>query len=624
MLKVLLKISVCCILSLRGIISFSQPAIGFETIATGFTLPLAIENAGDERLFVVEQGGLIKILHDDLSITTFLDITDRVGTMFNEQGLLGLAFHPDYILNGYFYVNYTDLLGDTHISRFSRDPLDADLADPDSELNLIFADQPAPNHNGGCLKFGPDGYLYIFLGDGGGAGHNRSQDITDNLLGKILRIDVDGGTPYAIPPDNPFVGITGDDEIWAIGLRNPWRNSFDRLTGDLWIGDVGAGLWEEIDVIPSGSTDFYNFGWKCYEGFVDFEFTVCDSIVPDFDFPVFVYSHSGEESGHAVTGGYIYRGTDFPNLYGKYIFCDYLSGNFWTLEPDGAGGYISQFHGLIKERLTSFGEDMNGELYACNNFTGEIVRLIDPCDNADVPKYVTDASAPTIDNGAIDISVTGGTPPYTYLWSTGDTTEDISGLSAGTYTVTITDSIGCIIIDSTTVINLCNAATGIVTTPSATSVFINWDDVGANGYKVYYKPAGPGPLTQVNTAVSSISLSGLTPSTNYLFRIKNKCPGAPGIFSTNGTFTTSPLKESVESLNAINVFPNPNNGKFMVEGITGKTEINVYNLSGYLLKNISITSNSELDLGDLPNGIYVMRFISEQYIINARNIIITH
>jgi len=607
--------SYLCLFSLLVLIFFSspvlraQPAIGVELVATGFDEPLDIVNAGDTRLFIVERGGRIKILHDDDAVTTFLDIDPIVGSVGGEQGLLGLTFHPDYISNGYFYVNYTDNLGDTHISRFTRDAVDPDLADAGSEMNLLFMDQPAANHNGGCLKFGPDGYLYIFMGDGGGSGHNRSQDITDNLFGKILRIDVDGGTPYAIPPDNPYVGIEGDDEIWLIGLRNPWRDNFDRLTGDLWIADVGADNWEEIDFIPAGEGAGLNFGWKCYEGFHLREGDICDTVTAEFDFPIFEYHHDIDSGGFAVTGGYVYRGTEFPGLYGRYFFCDYISGNFWTLEPDGGGGWTDIFYGQVVDHITSFGEDMHAEIYACINQTGEIFKLVDQCESLDISFSVTHASASTINNGSVNLSLTGGTSPYTFAWSNGAITEDISALSAATYSVAVTDANGCTISGNATVNNLCGPATGIVATPSATSVFIDWNDVGATGYRVMYKPVGPGGFTQVNTPTSSITIPGLSPSTAYTFKIRNKCPGAPGIFSANGNFMTTPLKEN-KATTTITIYPNPGNGQFFITGIIAQTEIHVFDLSGRLVKTVMTEGDIEIELGDVTSGIYLVKYIT--------------
>ena len=260
----------------------TQPSINLQQIATGFNRPVDIVHAGDNRLFIVEQNnGRIRIMDQDGNInpTNFLDIGSRVGSTANEQGLLGLAFHPNYASNGYFYVNYTATNGNTNISRFtvSANP---DVANANSEVILLTVSQPYNNHNGGGIKFGPDGYLYIGMGDGGSGGDpgNRAQNTT-NLLGKMLRIDVDGGSPYSIPVDNPFVNNGSvSNEIWAIGVRNPWRFSFDRQTGDLWIADVGQGDWEEINMQPAASNGGENYGWRCYEGNIAFETAGCSSV----------------------------------------------------------------------------------------------------------------------------------------------------------------------------------------------------------------------------------------------------------------------------------------------------------------------------------------------------------
>ena len=248
----------------------AQTKIALNVYAGGFTRPVDIVNAGDSRLFIVEQRGIIKIIDGNGQVlsTPFLDIDARVGSQGNEQGLLGLAFHPDYANNGFFYVNYTNNSGDTRIARFKVSADNPNVADPNSEKLLLPVDQPYSNHNAGDLTFGPDGYLYFGLGDGGSGGdpQNNGQTATA-YLGKMLRIDVDNGDPYAIPPTNPFKDTDFYlDEIWATGLRNPWRFSFDRLTGDLWIGDVGQDAWEEIDFQPASSTGGENYGWRCYEG----------------------------------------------------------------------------------------------------------------------------------------------------------------------------------------------------------------------------------------------------------------------------------------------------------------------------------------------------------------------
>lgn len=350
-----------------------------EVIPGGLQRPTFLTNAGDSRLFVLEQAGRIRIIEDGVLLPEpFLDITNRVGSSGSEQGLLGLAFHPDYISpggpgEGHFYVNYTDLNGDTHISRFSVISGEPNQADPGSELNYLTVDQPYPNHNGGMLAFGPDGYLYAGLGDGGLAGDplNAGQDL-GNLLGKLLRLDVDAQPDvYTIPPDNPFVGQTeAQPEIWAYGLRNPWRFSFDRLTGDLFVADVGQNMWEEINVQPAGSLGGENYGWRIMEASHCYQSGTCDQ--SGLVLPIFEYDHT---QGCSVTGGYMYRGVDFPEMTGNYLMADYCSGIIWRLFPDGDRWQadIVLDSALI---ISSFGEDANGELYVTNYTQGAIYRLV--------------------------------------------------------------------------------------------------------------------------------------------------------------------------------------------------------------------------------------------------------
>ncbi len=357
---------------------FAQPNLDLVPYASGFNAPVDIAcEAG--RLYIVEKRGVIKLLVNQNTTlpTPFLDIDARVNSSANERGLLGLVFHPDYANNGYFYVNYNDAGGDTKISRFSvtNNP---DVADPNSELVLMTVNQPFSNHNAGDLNFGPDGYLYIGMGDGGSGGDpgNRAQN-PNELLGKMLRIDVDGGTPYAIPPDNPFILTQGyQNEIWAVGLRNPWRYSFDKLTGDLWIGDVGQNEWEEINFQPASSTGGENYGWRCYEGNATFNTSGCGS-TGNYAFPVAVYPNNFS-SGCSLTGGYVYRGGNYPSLYGKYIYCDYCSGNFWYVEPDGNGGWNNVFlKKLASYNFSTFGENETGELYVAGLSDGIIYQLTD-------------------------------------------------------------------------------------------------------------------------------------------------------------------------------------------------------------------------------------------------------
>ncbi len=361
-------------------------SLSLDPFASGLASPVDIANAGDERLFVVEQAGRIRVLEPDGTVlpAPFLDIRARV-LSGGERGLLGLAFHPDYQTNGYFYVNYTrDAAapandGDTVIARFSVSA-DPDVADPNSEQILMVIPQPDTNHNGGDLNFGPDGYLYIGLGDGGGGGDpgDFAQDPAE-LLGKMLRIDVDGGGhspdcasgPYTVPADNPLVGTAGAcDEIWASGLRNPWRFSFDRQTGDMFIGDVGQASWEEIDFQPAASTGGENWGWDCFEGdhsFADPSPRIGCGPAGDYDFPIFEYESNGGPC--AVTGGFVYRGGLYPAMVGHYIFADYCSGDFWSLSNPGGSGWVSLYQGDFGSSFTTFGEGADGELYAASGGT---------------------------------------------------------------------------------------------------------------------------------------------------------------------------------------------------------------------------------------------------------------
>jgi glucose/arabinose dehydrogenase len=344
--------------------------------STGFSNPVCIANAGDSRLFVVEQSGKIQIVKSDGKINTqpFLDIHDKI-TFGGERGLLGIAFHPDYNSNGYFYVNYTTLDGNTNISRFKVNPSNPEIADPQSELKLLMVNQPFANHNGGDLCFGPDGYLYIGLGDGGSGGDpgNRAQNPME-YLGKMLRIDVNQGNPYAIPATNPFYNSTTTlKEIWALGLRNPWRFSFDRLTGDLWIADVGQNAIEEIDFQPAASTGGENYGWRCYEGNEIYNNSGCASS-SSLTFPVYTYSHA---SGCSVTGGYVYRASDSSAYYGHYFFTDYCSDRIWTLHKSGGNWIKEDFGTYSGNNFSTFGEDSKGRLYIAGLSTGTIYLVIE-------------------------------------------------------------------------------------------------------------------------------------------------------------------------------------------------------------------------------------------------------
>jgi glucose/arabinose dehydrogenase len=353
--------------------------------ASGLTSTVGITNAGDSRLFVVNQQGYIQIINSDGSINSqpFLDIHNRI-VYGGERGLLGVAFHPQYKTNGYFYVNYIGPGDSTHISRFKVNPESPDQADPQSELNLMIIPQPFSNHNGGELCFGPDGYLYIGMGDGGSSGDpgKRAQNPMV-YLGKMLRIDVDHGNPYSVPVTNPFYGSTTTlNEIWALGLRNPWRFSFDRLTGDLWIADVGQSAFEEIDVQAANSKGGENYGWNCFEGNQPYSNTGCVS-ANQLTFPAYVYNHGPECS---ITGGYVFRGSASSPFYGHYFFADYCSDRIWTLHKAG-DQYIKQDFGQFSgNSFSTFGEDASGQIYIAGIKSGKIYRINDQSTGTKLPE----------------------------------------------------------------------------------------------------------------------------------------------------------------------------------------------------------------------------------------------
>lgn len=347
--------------------------------------PVQVTHAGDgsDRLFVVEQPGTIRVVRNGQTLPVpFLDVSSLI-ILGSEQGLLGLAFHPQYETNGYFYVNYTRAGdGATVIARYSVSAASPDIADPSSAQTILTVAQPAANHNGGQVLFGPDGYLYVGMGDGGGVGdpQDNAQNIT-TLLGAMLRLDVDGGSPYAIPPDNPFVGVPGADEIWDLGLRNPWRFSFDRATGDLYIGDVGQGLWEEIDYHAAGTPGGLNLGWNCREGAHDYDFTgIC--LTATLVDPIAEYSHA---EGNAVTGGFVYRGHVYPDLQGRYFYADHGQGKIWSLVKTGSNPDTWSAPALELDtafNISSFGEDETGELYIVDRAGGTVRRI----DDANAPR----------------------------------------------------------------------------------------------------------------------------------------------------------------------------------------------------------------------------------------------
>lgn len=397
-------------------------------VASGLNYPIYVTHAPGDfgRLFILEQRGRIRILKGgQVHSTPFLDIATLV-SLGSEQGLLGLAFHPDFANNHLFYINYTNTAGDTVVAKYSVSAFDSDTADPVGDT-ILFIDQPFANHNGGWIEFGPEGYLYIALGDGGSGQdpNGNGQSITGDLLGNILRIDVnrddfpaDGLRDYGIPPDNPFVGRVGEDEIWAYGLRNPWRNAFDRLTGDLWIADVGQVDREEINFQPGSSSGGENYGWSCREGSQCTIFGGCNCSTFQSVLPIYEYTH--EANRCSVTGGFVYRGCEIPDLQGTYFFGDYCSGEIWTLHYDGST--VSVVNRTVElappaplaiSLISSFGTDAAGEIYICDraSTTGEIYKIVPASGrptllSSDPPEGAIDARTPLGPDGKTPLGVT--------------------------------------------------------------------------------------------------------------------------------------------------------------------------------------------------------------------------
>lgn len=356
----------------------SPASIQLTEVVTGFNRLLYITHAGDEsnRLFAVEQSGKILIIENGVALDqAFLDVSalitqSALSPRYTEQGLLGLAFHPDYATNGLFFINYTDLSGGTVVARYNVSLSNPNIADASSAQIIFQISQPFGNHNGGHMAFGPDGYLYISLGDGGsandplGAGQNKAL-----LLGSILRLDVNGDLPYAIPEDNPFVGDdNGADEIWAYGLRNVWRFSFDRATGDMYIADVGQNEWEEVNFQPADSVGGENYGWNVWEATHAFARGTAENHV----LPFAEFNHA---LGCSVTGGYVYRGEAIPDLEAVYLFSDYCSGRVWASYRDSNMQWNTTEFLQTGFQVSSFGEDENGEVYIIDYGSGTIYRI---------------------------------------------------------------------------------------------------------------------------------------------------------------------------------------------------------------------------------------------------------
>lgn len=349
---------------------FNAQSITLEEFATGFIAPVEMVNANDARMFVVQQNGIIKILQANGTVnsTNFLNISSKI-TYGGERGLLGLAFHPQYPTNGYFFVYYNDTGGNITVARYTRSSTNPDVADPSTEKIILNVPKPFDNHNGGSIHFAPDGYLWVVTGDGGSGGDpNNNAQNKNSLLGKLLRLDINATGAYNIPAGNPFVGIDGADEVWAYGLRNAWKFNFDTVSGNVMIADVGQGQIEEINRMPLTQPGI-NYGWRCYEGNNAYNTTGC-AAQSTMTFPVAAYDHSGGKC--SITGGYVYRGTQYPALQGRYFFADYCSTQIGSLNPDDSITWSAASTG---NNFSTFGVNNQNELFVAAVNSGKIFRV---------------------------------------------------------------------------------------------------------------------------------------------------------------------------------------------------------------------------------------------------------
>lgn len=424
----------------------NSQSINLEEFATGLTSPVEITNANDTRLFVVQQNGIIKIIQPTGSINTinFLNISTKV-LYGGERGLLGLAFHPQYSTNGYFFVYYNNITtGNITVARYTVSSTDPNVADPNSEKILLSIPKPFSNHNGGSIHFAPDGNLWIVTGDGGSAGDpNNNAQNKNSLLGKMLRIDVNSTNAYNIPAGNPFVGVDGADEIWSYGLRNAWKFSFDLTTGNAMIADVGQGQIEEINRNPISQAGI-NYGWRCYEGNTAYNANGCAS-ASTMTFPIAVYDHSGGKC--SITGGYVYRGSLYPTLVGKYFFADYCSDQIGILSSDNFITWTTPYSG---SGFASFGQDSQKGLYVAAVNSGKIYKItsttLSTQENnniSEIKVYPNPASKRVFIEGLKDTKVfveiisSEGRKVLDQIKINKDNSIDISGIPAGVYYINL-------------------------------------------------------------------------------------------------------------------------------------------------------------------------------------------
>lgn len=605
--------------------------VGAQTLTTsvfltGLNRVVDIQHAGDERLFLVEKAGIIKIsnLSGVLNPQPFLNISSLVLSSGNEQGLLGLAFHPDYKTNRYFYVNYTNLAGNSVVARYQTSPTNPDSAMLSSGQILMTYNQPFTNHNGGSMNFGPDGYLYISTGDGGSFGdpqNNGQNKLT--RLGKILRIDVDAAFPYAIPECNPFNNNPAYlPEIWALGLRNPWRCSFDRMTGDFWIADVGQGASEEINYQPANSLGGENYGWRCYEGTLPFNTSGCLPFT-SYVAPVYEYPHTGPLGGCSVTGGYVYRGAEHADMFGRYFFGDYCSGLIFSTDVNS---FSTISHGAFSiGTYACFGNDVYGELYVSIDGNGQILKIASTDCNPVASFSLTDTLT-FCDTPPYVLRSIKSKTPFSYEWYfngnliSGANGDTLVVTQPGNYSLKVIASPGCESQSPDVYVRFGSpTTTGFTGLPSNTC--INYPPISLNGIPAGGVFTGHGITGNTfNPASAGVGFHCIT----YTFINSQGCKS-----SAVQSILVEPCTGMEEAITGrFTIFPNPAQDYFTIRTGTAQKEVlhvSITDAAGRLISRHEIKNSSgnevRIETRHLLPGTYFIKLQTDQEVSYSHLII---
>lgn len=598
--------------------AYAQPKIKLDTFVVGVPHPVDIANDGyTSRLYIADQSGRIFVYDSNANLLdTFLDIRTKV-QYSDEQGFLGITFHPNYQQNGYFFVYYTQKSTTNNVVFRYKVSTHTNRANMDSSFLIIHLPHPThTNHNGGCMKFGHDGFLYIAVGDGGSGGDpNNNAQNKNSILGKLLRIDVNNfSVPYTIPTSNPFYNATNvRKEIWAYGLRNLWRFSFDRQTHDMWQADVGQGNWEEVNFQASSSMGGENYGWRCYEGDVFYNPNACGNS-SNYVFPIFQYGHNSS-GGRSITGGFVYRGNRYKDLQGYYLCGDFLTHNFFAIKKENHLFYSFPLGKISTSNtfISSFGEDIYGELYAANLINGIIYKIREQCStfslNMDIIQQPTCLGK---NDGAIYTSISGNHGLVSYHWNTNDTTSDLQNLLAGTYMITATDTVGCVRKDSLILLNL-----DTIASPNLyfDAPFL-YTSTMADAY-FWYKD---------NVILPTQTNDTLFISENGDYKLE--------IMDVNGckSFAELPIILSnisnTTDITIFNVFPNPAKNELHLEIEWLKTipkYLKINSVLGQLYYENKIQSSAshiQIPLDKFPSGIYFISFLMEDGNIATKSFVV--